>query len=152
MGTYVAPTDATVSPPVRGRGHVNVRVSREPVEGITGGDQLSRGHLCGLAGVLADGRLRDFDQLSGHRFATWCRGEATRRGGDIVMPYAADVAVEIGGVMVTPGDWVCADASGAVVIPAYSIDRVLAAAEDIAAEDTRFPDRIRGGRGEGLER
>jgi regulator of RNase E activity RraA len=54
--------------------------------------------------------------------------------------------------MVTPGDWVGATASGAVVIPAYSIDRVLAEAEDIAAEDTRFPDRIRGGRGEGLER
>ncbi|WUV30157.1 hypothetical protein OG318_01985 [Streptomyces sp. NBC_01483] len=41
-----------------------------------GGTKLSRGDGHGLADVLADGRLRDFDQLRGYSFATWCRGEA----------------------------------------------------------------------------
>ena len=67
-----------------------------------GGTKLSRLERTGAAGVLADGRLRDFDQLADHGFATWCRGEATRWGGDTVMPFAANVAVEIGGDALPP--------------------------------------------------
>ena len=100
-----------------------------------GGIKLSRLERHGLAGVLADGRLRDFDQLSGFGFATWCRGEATRWGGATVMPYAADVAVEVAGVCVTPGDYVYADATGAVVIPAASLSRVLDEAHAIENDD-----------------
>lgn len=108
-----------------------------------GGTKLSRLERHGLAGVLADGRLRDFDQLREYRFATWCRGEATRWGGDTVMPFAANIAVEIGGVCLTPGDYVYADTSGAVVIPAASLDRVLDEAHRVEAEDTEFVAKIR---------
>jgi regulator of RNase E activity RraA len=107
-----------------------------------GGTKLSRLQNIRAAGVLADGRLRDFDQLSGYAFATWCRGEATRWGGDTVMPFAANVAVEIGGVCVVPGDYVYADASGAVVIPRESLHRVIDEALSIEAEDARSLDQI----------
>ncbi|WP_405771165.1 RraA family protein [Actinacidiphila glaucinigra] len=109
-----------------------------------GGTKLSRVARHALAGVLADGRLRDFAQLRDHGFATWCRGEATRWGGDTVMPFAADVAVEIAGVCVTPGDYVFADTAGAVVIPRASIERVLQEAAKIDAEDAASVARIRG--------
>jgi regulator of RNase E activity RraA len=103
-----------------------------------GGDtKLSRLQNTGAAGVLADGRLRDFDQLSDYTFATWCRGEATRWGGDTVMPFAANVLVEIGGVCVVPGDYVYADTSGAVVVPRASLGRVIDEALSIEAEDAR---------------
>lgn len=102
-----------------------------------GGTKLSRLQNTGAAGVLADGRLRDFDQLGDYAFATWCRGEATRWGGETVMPFAANVAVEIGGVCVIPGDYVYADASGAVVIPRPSLQRVIAEALNVEAEDAR---------------
>jgi regulator of RNase E activity RraA len=102
-----------------------------------GGTKLSRLQNTGAAGVLADGRLRDFDQLGDYAFATWCRGEATRWGGDTVMPFAANVAVEIGGVCVTPGDYLYADASGAVVIPRSSLKRVIDEALSVEAEDAR---------------
>jgi regulator of RNase E activity RraA len=117
-----------------------------------GGTKLSRGEHTGIAGVLADGRLRDFEQLRDYRFAAWCRGEATRWGGDTVMPYAADVAVEIAGVTITPGDYVHADAAGAVVVPAASIDRVLAEARAVTAEDARATEAIRAERAEALRR
>jgi regulator of RNase E activity RraA len=107
-----------------------------------GGTKLSRLQNTGAAGVLADGRLRDFDQLSDYPFVTWCRGEATRWGGDTVMPFAANVAVEIGGVCVIPGDYVCADASGAVVIPQASLQRVIDEALTVEAEDARLLERI----------
>ena len=100
-----------------------------------GGTKLSRVARHGLAGVLADGRLRDFDELRDLGIPAWCRGEATHWGGDTAMPYTANATVDIAGVCVTPGDYVFADASGAVVIPQASLDRVLDAARAVEAED-----------------
>lgn len=117
-----------------------------------GGIKLSRGEHHHIAGVLADGRLRDFAQLAGYGFSTWCRGEATRWGGSTVMPYAAEVAVEIAGVTVIPGDYVFADTAGAVVIPADSIDRVLAEARTVDAEDTQAVEQVRSERPEEFRR
>ena len=108
-----------------------------------GGTKLSRVHNNQLAGVLTDGRVRDFDELRRYDFATWCRGEATRVGGETVMPYAANIAVEVGGVLITPGDYVYADSAGAVVIPAGSLDRVLEEASKIDAEDRESLEQIR---------
>jgi regulator of RNase E activity RraA len=107
-----------------------------------GGTKLSRLEHSGAAGVLADGRLRDFKQLADYPFATWCRGEATRWGGDTVMPFAANVAVEVGGVCVTPGDYLHADATGAVVIPRASLERVIDEALRVEAEDARMLEEI----------
>lgn len=108
-----------------------------------GGTKLARADSAGLAGVLADGRLRDFDQLRDYRFATWCTGEAVRWGGDTVMPHTFGVAVEVAGVCVGPGDYVYMDSAGGVVIPSASLQRVFAIAEDISAEETVAAERIR---------
>lgn len=108
-----------------------------------GGTKLSRLHNHGLAGVLTDGRLRDFNELAGYDFATWCAGEATRWGGDTVMPFAANAAVELGGVLVSPGDYAYADSAGAVIIPAGSLSRVLDQAESIEQDDAAFIEQIR---------
>ena len=113
-----------------------------PDESHGGGTKLSRVEHNRLAGVLADGRLRDFEQLRGYDFATWCRGEATHWGGDTVMPYAANVGVEIAGVLIAPGDYVYADASGAVVIPPRSLDQVLDEAAKVEAEDDEAAEQI----------
>ena len=47
-----------------------------------GGTKLLRLQENGCAGVLTDGRLRDFDELARYDFAAYCSGEATRWGGD----------------------------------------------------------------------
>jgi regulator of RNase E activity RraA len=107
-----------------------------------GGTKLSRLAHTRAAGVLADGRLRDFDELREYVFATWCRGETTRWGGETIMPFAANVAVEVGGVSVVPGDYIFSDASGAVVIPRASLKRVLDEALSVEAEDARSLEEI----------
>ena len=56
-----------------------------------GGTKLLRLQEHGCAGVLTDGRLRDFDELAGYDFAAYCSGEATRWGGDQVTPFQANV-------------------------------------------------------------
>lgn len=108
-----------------------------------GGTKMSRLHNHGLAGVLTDGRLRDFEELERYRFAAWCAGEATRWGGDTVTPCAANVSVHVGGVCITPGDYIYADRAGAVVIPAHSLRDVLSEARRIAADDRGFVTQIR---------
>ena len=103
-----------------------------------GGTKLFRLQQHGLAGVLTDGRLRDFAALDGYDFATYCSGEATRWGGDVVTPFQANEPVVVGGMGVMPGQYVYADAAGAVVIPEGEVDDVLAEARKIVADDEAF--------------
>jgi regulator of RNase E activity RraA len=103
-----------------------------------GGTKLFRLQQHGLAGVFTDGRLRDFEELARYDFATYCSGEATHWGGDVVTPFQANVAVVVGGVGVMPGQYVYADAAGAVVIPEGEVDEVLAEARKIVADDEAF--------------
>ncbi|ELR85882.1 RraA family protein [Mycobacterium intracellulare] len=102
---------------------------------LGGGTKLSRVHNHRLAGILADGKLRDFAELAHYDLAVYCRGETTRSGGDIVTPYEANRPVVIAGVAVRPGDYVFADASGAAVIPAGDVRAVLLAAKKVVLED-----------------
>jgi 4-hydroxy-4-methyl-2-oxoglutarate aldolase len=107
-----------------------------------GGTKLSRLQVHGCAGVLTDGRLRDFGELARYDFAAYCSGEATKWGGDEVTPLQANVPVVLSGVGVMPGQYVFADSSGAVVIPDGQIDDVLAGARAINDEDARSVDEI----------
>ena len=107
-----------------------------------GGTKLLRLHQNGCAGVLTDGRLRDLDELARYGFAAYCSGEATRWGGDHVTPFQANVPVVVDRVTVMPGQYVFADASGAVVIPDIQIEEVLAEARKVEAEDAAVRDEI----------
>jgi regulator of RNase E activity RraA len=117
-------------------GHVLVLAGNGYTDASLGGaTKLSRVQNHRLAGILADGRLRDFAELVHYELAIYCRGETTRWGGDTVTPFEANRPVVIGGVAVCPGDYIFADASGAVVIPAEDVRTVLHTANQIAAAD-----------------
>jgi 4-hydroxy-4-methyl-2-oxoglutarate aldolase len=107
-----------------------------------GGTKLSRLQAHGCAGVITDGRLRDFDELARYDFAAYCSGEATKWGGEEVTPFQANVPVVLSGVGVMPGQYVFADRSGAVVIPDGQIDDVLAGARAVNDEDAGYLDEI----------
>jgi 4-hydroxy-4-methyl-2-oxoglutarate aldolase len=116
-----------------------------------GGTKLMRVQEHGLAGVLTDGRLRDFDELRDYDFAAYCAGETTRWGGGEVTPFQANVPVVLRGVGVMPGFYVFADSAGAVVIPAGEVDEVLAEARTIEAEDAGFREKIARERGSAVD-
>ena len=111
---------------------------------LGGGAKLSRVQNHRLAGILADGRLRDFAELEHYDLAIYCRGETTRWGGDTVTPYEANRPVVIGGVAICPGDYVFADASGAAVIPAGDVRAVLHTANQVVEADAQSIVTIRG--------
>lgn len=126
------------------RGKVLVLASNGyPEVSLAGGTKLSRAHNVGLAGVLADGRLRDFDELAGYDFVAYCRGEATKWGGGVVTPFQANVPVVISQVGVRPGDYIYADSSGAVVIPAMQIREVLEGGVGVTEEDAGYIESIK---------
>jgi len=92
---------------------------------LGGGTKLSRVRNHQLSGVLCDGRLRDFDELSSYDIAVYCKGETTRGGGNMIQPYLTDVPVTVDGVTIIPGDYIYADSTGAVVIPENDLEKIL---------------------------
>jgi regulator of RNase E activity RraA len=121
---------------VAGTGHILVLgCGGHEDEALAGGKKVARIEAAGFTGILTDGRLRDLDEIAGFDLVVYCSGETVRAAGDEVTPLAANVPVEIDGVGVLPGDWIFADAAGAVVIPAEAIGDVLSDARLIEEKD-----------------
>jgi 4-hydroxy-4-methyl-2-oxoglutarate aldolase len=109
-----------------------------PDVSMGGGTKLSRLQDHGCAGVLTDGRLRDFATLAEYDFAAYCSGETTQWGGAEVTPFQANVPVVLKGVGILPGSYVFADSSGAMVIPGNQVDEVIEGAQAVQAEDAGY--------------
>ncbi|MGP4087293.1 RraA family protein [Streptomyces sp. KR55] len=118
-----------------GNGHTDVSLG--------GGTKLSLVAVHGLAGVLADGRLRDFVDIATYDFAVYCLGQTSKWGGDVVTPFEANRPVVVSGVTVRPGDYVFADASGAAVVPAAQVLSVFEEANRVAQDEAAFVESIR---------
>jgi len=110
---------------------------------VGGGAKFSRLHNRGLAGLITDARIRDFDELARLNPVFYCRGEAVAAGARDLMPVASNGPVSLRGTTVLPGDYIYADAAGVVVIPARHLDQVLASAAEIEAEDKAILPAIR---------
>ncbi len=98
-----------------------------------------------IAGVIVDGMCRDIDESRELEFPVFGRGAtpATARGR--VVETAFNVAINIGGVTVHPGDWVIADGSGVVFIAADHLKAVLEQAEQLATREARLVSDIEAG-------
>ena len=101
--------------------------------------------LRGVAGVLADGPVRDIDEARGHGFAIFTRSFTARTARGRVMEVGTNVSIVFEGVRVNPGDYVIADSSGIAFIPAEKIDALLDVAEDIVAKEASMIRALRGG-------
>jgi 4-hydroxy-4-methyl-2-oxoglutarate aldolase len=110
------------------------------------GGILSHGaKLRGLAGVIAEGLVRDVDEARQLDFPVYARGATTLTARGRIVELANNQAVRVGEVEVKAGDYAVADSSGAVFISADNIERVLATAEDIAAREARMAEALERG-------
>ena len=112
-----------------------------------GGQRSLGARSLGAVGVVMHGAYRDVDELRGIELPIFGLGPtvaASRHGG---MPVAVDVAVEITGCTIEPGDVVVGDASGVIVLPAAIAEDVVAAAEDFAAAERAVRDLVAAGTG-----
>lgn len=117
-----------------------------PDEALAGGRKVARIEAAGFAGLLADGRLRDMEEIAEFELGCYCWGESVRAAGDRVTPYAANVPVAVDALTVMPGDWVFADNAGAVVIPGSVVSDIVDEAVRIEDRDAAAVKKIRSGR------
>lgn len=80
----------------------------------------------GGAGMVIDGCIRDFPNVSKLDIPLWVRGFTpnfhTQTG---MMPFAVNVPISCGGVFVQPGDIIVADDDGAIAVPAVAAKELL---------------------------
>jgi 4-hydroxy-4-methyl-2-oxoglutarate aldolase len=101
--------------------------------------------LRGVAGVIADGACRDVDEATDLGLPVYALGVTPLTARGRQREVAWDVPVPVAGVTVHPGDLVIADGSGVVFLPATRAERVIAAAEKVAAREKALSVRIKGG-------
>src|SRR5690349_19305853 len=100
------------------------------------GDILTEiAHRRKIAGTVIDGICRDVALAIELGYPLYSRDHWMRTGKDRVQVEATNVTVNIGDARVQPGDLLRGDADGVVVLPKEHEDRILAAAEEIAAAE-----------------
>lgn len=135
-----------------GPDHIIVVEQRSGLEAGCWGGLLTLGaKVRGVAGVVADGPLRDVDEAEAYEFPVFSRSLTSRTARGRVVELGVQVPVTIGAatiggeVTVQPGDYVLADQSAVIFIAATDIERVLDAAETIVAKEAAMAKAILSG-------
>lgn len=100
--------------------------------------------LRAIAGLVIDGAVRDSAEIATLGFPVFARG-LDIRGTTKHDRGQIDVEVEIGGVLIAPGDMIVADADAVIMLPAATVGTVLAAAEARAISEAQMMERLRAG-------
>ena len=91
----------------------------------------------GVVGVVVDGAVRDVEGIEEVGLPTFARGTHPATGSN-QGPGAINVPVQVGGVVVHPGDVVRGDASGVVVVPREHLDTVIAMTRAVAQREAAW--------------
>lgn len=128
------------------KGDVIVAEQRTGLDAAAWGGNLSFGaQMRGVAGVIVEGPARDIDEARGYDFPVFARTHTARTARGRIVETATNVTVTVGDVQVSPGDFVVADGSGVVFVTGGDIERVLEAAEAIAAKERAMVAALREG-------
>ncbi|MGD9711379.1 MAG: RraA family protein [Thermomicrobiales bacterium] len=101
------------------------------------GGLLSRGALVKEVGaVIIDGACRDVDESRDLGLPVFARGTVPITARGRVAEHDFNCPVTIAGIAIYPGDWLVADGSGVVFIPAERLDEITGIAEHILARET----------------
>jgi regulator of RNase E activity RraA len=98
--------------------------------------------LRGVAGVIAEGPVRDVDDARRVDLPVFARSATARTARGRVAEAGTDVEILVGEVTVNAGDYVIADASGVVFIRRADAETVLAEAERIFAREAAMAQDI----------
>jgi len=98
-----------------------------------------------VAGVIADGPVRDIDEARKYGFPIFTNRLTCLTARGRVVEKETNGPVTIGTIAVAAGDYVSADRSACIFIPAAEIERVLAAAEAIVGREAAMAKAILAG-------
>lgn len=100
-----------------------------------GGVLANAAQVKGVRGVIMEGPARDIDEYEEIGFPVFSRYTTPHTARSRVWEEAFGIPVQVGDAMVHPGDYVIADGSGVVFIPAARIEEILNVAEMIAEKE-----------------
>ncbi|MCA9996043.1 MAG: RraA family protein [Anaerolineales bacterium] len=96
---------------------------------------VARGHEA----ALVDGGTRDVELIRRNtEFPIYARSIVPSSSVGRLITIARDVPVEIGGVMIYPGDYIVGDEDGVVVIPAAHVKEIVTFAEEVEAVEAEM--------------
>lgn len=99
----------------------------------------------GCIGTIVDGAVRDVAKMTAMSFPCFARGTCVYDSMNRQRVIDIDVAVEIDGVRFAPGDLVCADVDGVVVVPRKVEKETIARAWKKVHDENITRDAIKGG-------
>ena len=127
-------------------GDVIVVEQRTGIEAAGWGGILSVGAQAkGIAGVIVDGPARDIDEAAEIGFPVYARSVTARTARGRIIEIATGEPVQVGDIVVSPGDYALADRSCAVFVKAADIERVIVEAERIASREAAMAKAARDG-------
>jgi 4-hydroxy-4-methyl-2-oxoglutarate aldolase len=129
------------------RGDIVVVEQRMGIEAAAWGGILSNAAKeRGIAGVIVEGPARDIDEAIMLDFPVYARSTTARTARGRIQELMTGGVIKVGGASVANGDYVIADSSGIVFVPQSELDRVLQAAEVIAAREALMIREIHAGK------
>jgi regulator of RNase E activity RraA len=88
----------------------------------------------GIAGTIVDGPVRDIEEALRLDYPVYARSCTARTARGRIHEAATQIPIRLGEIAISPWDYVAADRSGCVVVPAAHIVDVLARADEILAK------------------
>jgi regulator of RNase E activity RraA len=101
----------------------------------------------GARGVVTDGGVRDYAEITAQRFPAFCAGLTPYDSLGRMDVAAINVPIVCGGVAVRPGDLIFGDVDGVIVVPASTAERVVTMALEKIDGEARVRERLRAGAG-----
>ncbi len=89
----------------------------------------------GVRGTIMWGTCRDVEEIRQVGYPVWAVGVCPRRSRNDFTFGAINEPIEIQGVRITREDWIVADESGVLCIPANVVDQVIELATRISAQE-----------------
>ncbi len=99
----------------------------------------------GLAGVVVDGCIRDADALAERRYPVWSTSISPAHP-DKTGAGSVNAPIKGGGVLVHPGDVICADGDGVLVVRPQYLASTIEKAEGRVKHETEVTAAIEGGK------
>lgn len=99
----------------------------------------------GAVGLVTDGAVRDVVQIREMGFPVFAQHLSPYDSYNRQKVVAFDVAVEVGGVVIAPGDVVIADEDGVAIVPAREAVVVARAAREKAGKENHFRQAVQEG-------
>jgi len=111
-----------------------------------GGNLTIGAQVRGVAGVIVEGPARDIDDSRKLDFPVFARTHTARTARGRIVEVETGGPVEVGDVIVKPGDYAIADGSAVVFVAASEIERVLETAEAIMTREEAMAQALREGK------